>query len=508
MTSVLSVVNHSHEVAEAMIIARKLGRRHSGKRRPPFGRATNASGSKHQFQRESIPIPETLILPKGLNCTSSIPPNAGAGLLDQIGILIDAFGPCIQLRLPVMLWHSSKEGRLATGWEGGHRRSPRACGSFTFVGTAEAMNTDRPRILFLEPFFGGSHRDFAEGLVACSGLDFELATLPARFWKWRLRAAALHFAHTVEHPEDFDLVFTSSLTNAADLKALWGPRCPPILLYFHENQLSYPLAPGEQRDYQYGFSNLLSGLAAQAIWFNSRFHQADFLAQLESFVSRMPDFRPSWALDAIRSRTEVVYPGCWFAPAVGVEPAPAEPDPPLIIWNHRWEFDKAPEVFFTALRQVADRGIDFRLALLGERFSTVPDVFRQAAERFSGRLVHCGFVPDKEDYYAWLRRGTLVVSTAVQENFGIAWIEAVRSGCLPLAPARLAYPEILPDAHHALCLYRDPADLAAKLALVLTRPERYRAARAELARAMGRFSWQLRAPAFDRRLTALCGDGR
>lgn len=370
------------------------------------------------------------------------------------------------------------------------------------------MSRERPRILFLEPFFGGSHRDFAQGLTAWSGLDFELVTLPARFWKWRLRAAALHFVHTVERPQDFDLVFTSSLTNAADLKALWGARCPPILLYFHENQLSYPLAPGEQRDYQYGFSNLLSGLAATAIWFNSRFHRADFFAQLEGFVSRMPDFRPSWALAAIRGRAEVMYPGCWFAAAAAIEPAVAEPTPPLVIWNHRWEFDKAPEVFFAALRQVAERGIDFRLALLGEQFCTVPEVFREAAERFSSRLVHCGFVPDRDDYYAWLRHGTLVVSTALQENFGIALIEAVRCGCLPLAPARLVYPEILPDAYHALCLYQDPDDLAAKLARVLIRPERYRAARTELARAMGRFSWELRAPAFDRRLTALCGDGR
>ena len=45
-------------------------------------------------------------------------------------------------------------------------------------------------ILFLEPFYGGSHREFADGLVQHSRQRIELHTLPARFWRWRMRGAA------------------------------------------------------------------------------------------------------------------------------------------------------------------------------------------------------------------------------------------------------------------------------------------------------------------------------
>ena len=54
----------------------------------------------------------------------------------------------------------------------------------------------RGRFLLLEPFFGGSHREFAEGLIEHSRHAIELRTLPARFWKWRLRGAALYLAGT------------------------------------------------------------------------------------------------------------------------------------------------------------------------------------------------------------------------------------------------------------------------------------------------------------------------
>ena len=36
----------------------------------------------------------------------------------------------------------------------------------------------------------------------------------------------------------------------------------PVALYFHENQLTYPLQPGEKRDLHYGFINFVSALRA------------------------------------------------------------------------------------------------------------------------------------------------------------------------------------------------------------------------------------------------------
>jgi hypothetical protein len=44
------------------------------------------------------------------------------------------------------------------------------------------------RILLIEPYFGGSHKAWAQGYVTHSRHDVTLLTLPARFWKWYLVA--------------------------------------------------------------------------------------------------------------------------------------------------------------------------------------------------------------------------------------------------------------------------------------------------------------------------------
>jgi hypothetical protein len=81
--------------------------------------------------------------------------------------------------------------------------------------------------LFLEPFYGGSHRVFADGWIERSRHRIDLLTLPPRFWKWRMRGAALHFARRVRDPRVYDGLIVSDLMSLSDLKALWGGACPP-----------------------------------------------------------------------------------------------------------------------------------------------------------------------------------------------------------------------------------------------------------------------------------------
>ena len=49
-------------------------------------------------------------------------------------------------------------------------------------------------VLLIEPYFGGSHRAWAEGYVSHSSHAVELLTLPARFWKWRMQGGAATLA--------------------------------------------------------------------------------------------------------------------------------------------------------------------------------------------------------------------------------------------------------------------------------------------------------------------------
>ncbi|MBL0712534.1 MAG: DUF3524 domain-containing protein, partial [Desulfosarcina sp.] len=299
-------------------------------------------------------------------------------------------------------------------------------------------------ILYLEAFFGGSHRNFVEGLQRHSRHRFELVTLPDRFWKWRMRGAALQMAPRIPPLDRFDLIMATNLLSLADMRALMPSAHPPLIVYFHENQLTYPVACGDVRDVHFGFTDITTALAAEQVWFNSCSHQNAFLEALPVFLRQMPDAHPTWITEAIRRKASVLYPGCEFPPHRQRPERPSlGPDTtPLIIWNHRWEFDKNPEPFFEALYDLAAREKPFQVAVLGECFQDQPKCFLNARERLGDRIVHFGFAPSVEEYHRWLRRGHIVISTARQENFGISIVEAVRQGCLPLLPRRLSYPEI------------------------------------------------------------------
>ena len=348
-------------------------------------------------------------------------------------------------------------------------------------------------ILFLESFYGGSHREFADGLVQHSRHRIELHTLPSRFWRWRMRGAALHFAGAVARPAEFDLLLVTDLMNVADLKAVWGVKCPPIVLYVHENQLSYPKPDGEQRDFQFAFTDIASALAADVMVFNSRYHRDAYFAVLPEVLRRMPEYEPAWIPDALAAKARVLYPGCRL-PAPRADGA-AGTGPPLVVWNHRWEFDKQPAAFFAALRTVQRAGVAFEVALLGENAQYVPQEFIAARKWLGERVVQYGYLPSRADYLEVLGRGSVVVSTAVQENFGISVVEAAAAGCHPLLPRRLAYPEVIPPAYHDACLYDDDEALAERLIALLsgspvTPPP-------GLAAAMQRYSWDRLAAEYD-----------
>ena len=346
------------------------------------------------------------------------------------------------------------------------------------------------RVLFLEPYYGGSHKAFADGLADHSIHDITLAVMPARFWKWRMRGAALHFAKQIERPAEYDLVICSDMMGVADLKALWGVSSPPIILYMHENQLSYPVPDGERLDYHFAFTNLTSALVAERVVFNSNVHFTEFFDASRRFVRRLPEFRPSWMVDRIEEKSLVLSPGCELGPRT----CPRN-EIPLIIWNHRWEFDKGPERFFRAIEAVRARGCEFRLAILGENSQAVPTPFLRARDDLDERIAHFGFVEDTQSYRRWLERGSIIISTATQENFGISVIEAIHAGCSPLLPRALSYPEIIPEEFHDAVLYDDEAALADMLERLLKAGSQ--ATIPGLAQSMERYSWRVMGPKYD-----------
>jgi glycosyltransferase involved in cell wall biosynthesis len=249
-------------------------------------------------------------------------------------------------------------------------------------------------------------------------------------------------------------------------------------------------------DYHFGFTDITSCLAADRVFFNSHTHLSQFFDHLQPFIQKMPELRPRWVEAEIRRKSGVLCPGISLRTPEDPLSSPRHPRP-LIVWNHRWEFDKDPGAFFEALGELDEAGVDFELALLGENFQIVPKPFIAARERYGARILRWGYEEDRARYERWLLEGWICVSTAVQENFGISVAEAAALGCVPLVPRRLSYPELLPEPLHADCLYSDRDDLLQRLHGLLREPERMLPLRQEAVRGMRRFAWSRRATAVD-----------
>jgi len=325
------------------------------------------------------------------------------------------------------------------------------------------------RILYVEPFNAGSHARFTETLTSGVAADWTVLTLPGRHWKWRMRGAApwAALACTESTAGPFDLVWASSFVNLAELVGLMPQLAGvPRVLYFHENQFAYPEQAGASPfDLDFGYVQMVSALAADRLVFNSRWNRDSFLEGAARLLTRMPDAVPPGWVETLRDRSTVLSVPMDLAESpddafADTPPGPARAAGPVILWNHRWEHDKWPDVFFDVLTRLANDGVPFRIAVCGQRFRSAPPAFEAARAALGERVIHWGTAETREDYESLLARAHLAVSTARQEFFGLALLEAVWHGARPLAPARLSYPELLP----AEDLYDDPADLVRRLA--------------------------------------------
>ena len=351
----------------------------------------------------------------------------------------------------------------------------------------------RLRILALEPYYGGSHRAVLDGLVAHVDADWTLLTLPARKWKWRMRGAAITMAEQAaslladtagtadparHEPQPspprnaagiapFNLIFASTFVNLAEFRGLVGMplAAVPAIVYFHENQLVYPNRHTAEWDYQFPLTNITSALSADRCIFNTQWNLDQFVGAIPGFIREFPDHHPTGLAERIAEKSQVIHPP--FDPAVFEETPVVRGERARIAWPHRWEHDKNPEAFFSAVAELADEGLNFEVVVAGQAFRDVPQVIVDAEHVLGDRLVHLGEPATREEYATLLAGSDIAVSTADNEFFGLAMVEAAFAGCWPLVPDRLAYPEIYP----AEMRYSTREQLVARLrSRILNRP--------------------------------------
>ncbi|MEM7130562.1 MAG: DUF3524 domain-containing protein [Chloroflexota bacterium] len=389
-------------------------------------------------------------------------------------------------------------------------------------------------VWLLSPYHTGSHASWANGYKTHTQHKIDLLTMQGRFWKWRMQGGAMELAQQIRHRlqsgERPDLLLATDMVHVASLLGLLHPEIAsgqldvPLILYMHENQLTYPWRPGEKPDHTYAMINWTSQLCADQIFFNSHYHLESWFRELPNLLKHFPDYNHLKLVDRVREKCIVLPVGIasgrilkgieqekqtiatvsdteiyTSTPIHTVDHAPThahedaeqaaevpsgipaashashtllQQTPPLVLWNQRWEYDKRPDLFFALLYRLDEANVPFRLAVAGENFRQVPQEFNEAQERLSKQIVHWGYLDSYQGYIGLMSRADLVVSTAIHEFFGISILEAITAGIFPLLPNHLSYPELIPPELHPACLYQDDDDLfhKAKQRLLAPRP--------------------------------------
>lgn len=351
-------------------------------------------------------------------------------------------------------------------------------------------------VVLLEPWYRGSHRQWADGWRASSRHNIHIIGGDDERWRRGLATNPLDFANRMDSwPGPIDCVLASTPIDLSTVLGLARRRIAdlPVALYMHESQVAYPAGPKGGQAVGAMTIDWTAMAAADRVIVASEHHRRALGTALPDFVADLHDRHPDARQQAID-----VAEGVEVLP-IGVSlPSPPRRDadgPLRILWNHRWAHDKAPERFVHSMCVLAGEGHDFEVIALGEVERSGEASLRRLDSNLGTRVVHSGRA-EPSDYQRWLGEADIVVSTARHEFFGVAAVEALAAGARPLFPARLSYPELVPAALRTEFLYRGQLLDALRPMLALSRAQVHRHREATTAH-VAQFGWNGMAPRYD-----------
>ncbi|TPD55045.1 MAG: DUF3524 domain-containing protein [Thalassolituus maritimus] len=308
--------------------------------------------------------------------------------------------------------------------------------------------SERPLVWLLSAYRSESHASWVNWLSNQQDCPVRLRIfeLPGRYFRWRIRGNPLSWmadfrdALQKERPQH---ILATSMVDIATIKGLHPELADiPVTLYFHENQFAYPVGDRQHSSIDPQMVQLYGALSSERCLFNSRFNLESMLEGVTELLRKLPDAIPDHVVDELRAKSSVLPVA---VETVNTDTIPAQTDTtPMILWNHRWEYDKRPDRFEAVLDTLADRGVNFQLALLGPRPEKVPGELSAIREKHAARIIADGMVP-RAEYETLLKRARVVISTADHEFQGLSMIEAVSAGATPVVPDALCYREQYPD---------------------------------------------------------------
>lgn len=304
------------------------------------------------------------------------------------------------------------------------------------------------KILLLSAYSAHSHQAWCDSLPGMfPEHDWQVLTLPGRYFNWRIRGNALSWGLGQRDilERQYDRVVATSMVDCATLRGLVPKLATiPWVVYFHENQFEYPVS-AENNHTEPKMVSLYNALCADQLVFNTEYNYQTFVAGLDIFLKKMPDEVPEDTLDIIINKHNIIP----VPIAINkIKPIKKENSTiPVLLWNHRWEYDKGPEQLYAFLNILRQRNFIFKISIIGQQFRTLPAALLKIKKEFSSELLNYGFIESSEDYKDILQQSDFILSTALHDFQGLAVLEAVASGCIPVVPDRLAYQEIFPEKY-------------------------------------------------------------
>ena len=279
------------------------------------------------------------------------------------------------------------------------------------------------------------------------------------------------------------------------------PFSVPFVTFMHESQLLYP-----NHEWSVGCGELArqspgSWLASTEVWFNSRFHRDSVCSALPAFTATIPEeVRPTADPTPRFQVTGLGVDLDWVKRRVQ-----RKPGPPRILWPHRWQQDKNPEVFLSALRKLQTAGAAFELILAGEDGPKASHTKSEIIDSFHVKAAASRPVSPEKDFRAHLTDADIVASCASHEFFGVGVVEAIAAGLPPGAAQRPELPRADTARHCGPRFLYPNGSFGGALAHAVETfdQQEAREARATLAAVTEERGWQHVAPVYDDRIAAI-----
>jgi len=95
------------------------------------------------------------------------------------------------------------------------------------------------------------------------------------------------------------------------------------------------------------------------------------------------------------------------------------------------------------------------ISVARDNVQKVTSEIEYAVEKLLGRKIHRKKHRTWKGYYKYIAESKIMLITSKEETFGYSTMEAIINGCIPIAPNKFSYPELLPRKY----LYNDEVEL-------------------------------------------------